>query len=994
MKKIKTIFLLIQLFAITYSQELCVPYNTNAEVNDNTITIRWGGEGLDPSNEIYSYCFPLCELPAMLDTIDHIVDNGTGGWYRNSDGEGSCGEGLNCDSANEVLQFSGPGFYSASGSPIDSRMILGPFPIPNDPVVYFEFTEKVWYGLYASNFNLVEISSDNKATWNTVFESNAFDETSEYYDRQIDFSQYSGEIIYISFRYIDTVGDGEAWAIDNLNLYSIPSPELLSSLDFNYPMSKQTLATPNQTLSNNALPVKNVSYPMNKKPNRSIPMGPREYNPITAERNISRNCLNPEEETEITFICGGGDWEAEVSWAILDSLGNQILTGLAPDTVTACLVDGVYTAVGFDAYGDGWNDAYLVGIDSDGEGVLNFTFFSGTTDSVQFRIGTLAGCMDPFANNYNSQATEDDGSCDYNSCDENRAYVYNSPGYWPSEVSWTIFDSTNTPILNGIPDEYYGVCLPTGDYKLVGYDTYGDGWNESYISILDSNYSQLVFWTVEAGFSDSTYFYIGPIYGCTDPVAGNYNAQATADDGSCDYCFEKEGTIVYMNGDSVGFTRQNSYTVEDLNAGTEYCLSASAVYDEGISEQTESICLVLWDNVSFSPMALDFNNTEGGIQSQSLDIVLNQAYSTGATYTLTSPDVHSMLEGNSLLHESFDSENDNMYDPSGLFGGLWLKGNAVDANSDYFDYGFSMDNTNFTYINDDKIGAAGGSESAYLITKEIEVESSDEVFVSFDVLFPQPAGSCSNPIDGPQGGINGDGYSEDLKFMLSSNYGETWVVIDSTMGIGSWDWVSRMYNITEHINGESKFIMGLYYSDCNGNWAYGVGVDNFRVKIGSSEDWLVISPYAGRLEDIINNNVLNTDVTVSADNGDILTSSIVLSMAGETFDIPVSFSSQLSNDNFVMLPNKYKLYQNYPNPFNPRTKIKFDIKNDEKVQISIYDIMGKEVTQLVNRFHNAGNHMITWNGKTGHGTLAPAGLYYYVIITPKFRDVGKMVLLK
>ena len=74
----------------------------------------------------------------------------------------------------------------------------------------------------------------------------------------------------------------------------------------------------------------------------------------------------------------------------------------------------------------------------------------------------------------------------------------------------------------------------------------------------------------------------------------------------------------------------------------------------------------------------------------------------------------------SMLFSSFN-ENDftTMYDPSGLFGGLWLLGDPNRASSQYFPYDSTLDSSNFAYINDDAIGAAGGAESAYLITNEI-----------------------------------------------------------------------------------------------------------------------------------------------------------------------------------------------------------------------------------------------------------------------------------
>jgi hypothetical protein len=87
---------------------------------------------------------------------------------------------------------------------------------------------------------------------------------------------------------------------------------------------------------------------------------------------------------------------------------------------------------------------------------------------------------------------------------------------------------------------------------------------------------------------------------------------------------------------------------------------------------------------------------------------------------------------------------------------------------------------------------------------------------------------------------------------------------------------------------------------------------------------------------------------------------------------------------------KYQLYQNYPDPFNPFTKIKYDLPKDSKVTIVIYDLLGKQINKLVNNeFQKAGTYSITFNGSS----LA-SGVYFYRLVSDKYVEVKKMVLIK
>lgn len=93
------------------------------------------------------------------------------------------------------------------------------------------------------------------------------------------------------------------------------------------------------------------------------------------------------------------------------------------------------------------------------------------------------------------------------------------------------------------------------------------------------------------------------------------------------------------------------------------------------------------------------------------------------------------------------------------------------------------------------------------------------------------------------------------------------------------------------------------------------------------------------------------------------------------------------------LPTKCTLYQNYPNPFNPTTEISFDLPEGTAIELTVYDILGREVASLANGYFEAGTHHVTWNSQSVGSALA-SGVYIYRIKSRSFTDAKKMILLK
>ena len=94
------------------------------------------------------------------------------------------------------------------------------------------------------------------------------------------------------------------------------------------------------------------------------------------------------------------------------------------------------------------------------------------------------------------------------------------------------------------------------------------------------------------------------------------------------------------------------------------------------------------------------------------------------------------------------------------------------------------------------------------------------------------------------------------------------------------------------------------------------------------------------------------------------------------------------------IPEVFALHQNYPNPFNPTTQIRYDLPEDANVNITIYDIIGRVVNNLVSSHQTAGYNSIQWNATNNEGQLVSAGVYIYTIEAGQFRQTKKMVLLK
>jgi hypothetical protein len=123
-------------------------------------------------------------------------------------------------------------------------------------------------------------------------------------------------------------------------------------------------------------------------------------------------------------------------------------------------------------------------------------------------------------------------------------------------------------------------------------------------------------------------------------------------------------------------------------------------------------------------------------------------------------------------------------------------------------------------------------------------------------------------------------------------------------------------------------------------------------------------------------SAIHFDITISSDNRPY-------------WSYELGYVTSMAKENADSAPLKFSLSQNYPNPFNPSTQIEFTLPKSEFVELKVYNILGKEVSTLVSRKLNQGNHSYTFEG-----TNLASGIYYYQLTAGEYREVKKMILLR
>jgi len=89
-----------------------------------------------------------------------------------------------------------------------------------------------------------------------------------------------------------------------------------------------------------------------------------------------------------------------------------------------------------------------------------------------------------------------------------------------------------------------------------------------------------------------------------------------------------------------------------------------------------------------------------------------------------------------------------------------------------------------------------------------------------------------------------------------------------------------------------------------------------------------------------------------------------------------------------------RLEQNFPNPFNPTTTLAFSLKDTREVNLTVFDVAGRRVRELVNEKRSQGAYRVVWDGRSDSGSTVASGVYFYKLVAGSFTETKKMTILK
>ena len=161
------------------------------------------------------------------------------------------------------------------------------------------------------------------------------------------------------------------------------------------------------------------------------------------------------------------------------------------------------------------------------------------------------------------------------------------------------------------------------------------------------------------------------------------------------------------------------------------------------------------------------------------------------------------------------------------------------------------------------------------------------------------------------------------------------------------------------------------------------------------EPWTITLPYAVESGDSMNLNV-KVDLPVNLLSDDYVVDTLTVTTAENTYNVTIKLDESLIcsvDENYNPMYIFDCLF--YPNPFNPTTTISFSIPNDSNVELSIYNIKGQKVKQLVSDQLPSGQHSVMWDSRDDNNLPVGSGIYFYQLrIDGNSKAINKMILIK
>jgi len=172
---------------------------------------------------------------------------------------------------------------------------------------------------------------------------------------------------------------------------------------------------------------------------------------------------------------------------------------------------------------------------------------------------------------------------------------------------------------------------------------------------------------------------------------------------------------------------------------------------------------------------------------------------------------------------------------------------------------------------------------------------------------------------------------------------------------------------------------------------YEDSTDSFSSGLSSNGDIVVLADTAGNMLTVILEASVEVEGVQLSQSFDATgTGCYTMPTPGAVNDTCVT----LNIINVGTVPTQFTLHQNYPNPFNPVTTLRYDLPENGLVNITIFDMLGRQVKTLINQTQGAGYKSVIWDATNDFGSPVSAGIYLYQIQSGIYLQTKKMILLK